>query len=382
MPVYMDNHSTTRVDPRVVSEMLPYFESVYGNASSRQHQFGWEAEAAVELARTRIARLINCDSEEIVFTSGATESINLILKGVAEGNNGNHIVTCATEHRAVLDTVARLERYGFRVTILPVDRSGLVSVADIEQALEPATMLVSIMAANNEIGTIAPVAEIGALCSRRGVLFHVDAAQAVAKIPIDVRAQHIDLMSFSSHKMYGPKGVGAACIRNTTPRLTVVGQMDGGGHEHGLRSGTLNVPAIAGFGRAAEIAGEEMGTDALRTSHLRNMLVEQIMEQVEGVSMNGHPERRLPNNANLSFDGVRADALMMAMKDVAVSSGSACSSASPEPSHVLKAIGLSGEALQSSLRFGLGRFTTEEEVLYTVRRIREAVAALRQSVLA
>jgi cysteine desulfurase len=374
----MDNHATTRVDPRVVAEMLPYFDSVYGNASSRQHQFGWEAEAAIELARTRIGRLINADSEEIVFTSGATESINLMLKGIAEGNNGNHIVTCATEHRAVLDTVARLERYGFRVTILPVDRFGLVSLDALERALEPSTMIVSVMAANNEIGTIAPTAEIGALCADRGILFHVDATQAVGKIPVDVGAQNISLMSFSAHKMYGPKGVGAAYIRKSIPRRALIGQMDGGGHEKGLRSGTLNVPAIAGFGRAAEIACEEMAADGLRTARLRTMLVDQVLESVDGVSMNGHPERRLPNNANLAFEGCKADAMMMAMKDVALSSGSACSSASPEPSHVLRAIGAGEEVLQNSLRFGLGRFTTEEEVLYTVRRIRETVAALRR----
>jgi cysteine desulfurase len=382
MPVYLDNHSTTRMDPRVMTEILPYFDKSYGNASSRQHQFGWEAEAAVEQARMRISDLLHCEPDEIFFTSGATESINLSIKGIAEGlsSSGNHIVTCSTEHRAVLDTVRQLERYGFHVTHVPVDRSGLVSVDDIAGYVDTRTILVSVMMANNEIGTIAPVNDIGAMCRERGVLFHVDGAQAVGKIPVDVRSQYIDLLSFSAHKMYGPKGVGALFIRKSRPRIPVRAQMDGGGHESGIRAGTLNVPGIVGLGKAAELAAAEMDEEATRVARLRNRLETELIASLDGVSVNGHPERRLPNNSNLSFSGCKADAIMMAMKDIAVSSGSACSSASPEPSHVLKAIGADEEVLHGSIRFGLGRFTTEEEINYAVHRVRETVQALRQNV--
>ncbi|MDH3252433.1 MAG: aminotransferase class V-fold PLP-dependent enzyme, partial [Ignavibacteria bacterium] len=328
LPVFLDNHSTTRVDPRVTEEMLPFFDVSYGNASSRQHRFGWEAEAAVELARVRIADLVHSEPDEIFFTSGATESINLCIKGIAEGlsASGNHIVTCTTEHKAALDTVSRLERYGLRVTLVPVDRYGLVSPADILDAMEKGTILVSVMMANNEIGTIAPISTIGSMCREKGVFFHVDAAQAVGRIPVDVRSLQIDLLSFSAHKMYGPKGVGAAFIRKATPRIPVSAQLDGGGHESGIRPGTLNVPGIVGFGKAAELAAAEMQEEVIRVSHLRDRLVGELTSSLDGVTVNGHPEQRLPNNANLAFSGCNADAIMMAMKDIAVSSGSACSS--------------------------------------------------------
>jgi cysteine desulfurase len=380
--VYLDNHSTTRTDPRVVAEMLPYFDAVYGNASSRQHRFGWEAEAAVEQARTRVADLLHCDPDEIYFTSGATESINLSLKGIAEGlsSSGNHIITCATEHRAALDTIRQLERYGFHVTYVPVDRTGLVSPEEIAERVDNKTILVSIMMANNEIGTIAPIGEIGQVCRERGVLFHVDGAQAVGKIPVDVRSHLIDLLSFSAHKMHGPKGVGGIFIRNVRPRIPVRAQMDGGGQESGIRSGTLNVPGIVGLGKAAQLAAAEMAEEATRVARLRDMLESELIGSLEGVTVNGHSGSRLPNNSNLAFAGCEADAIMMAMKDVAVSSGSACSSASPEPSHVLKAIGVDRDTLHGSIRFGLGRFTTEEDIRYAARRVKETVAALRQNV--
>ena len=378
LPLYLDNHSTTRVDPRVVDAMVPYFSEQYGNAASKYHEFGWRAEAAVERARRQIADLIGAGQKEIIFTSGATESINFALKGIAEANRfrGNHVITAATEHKAVLDTCAKLEKMGFDVTYLQVDEHGMVSLSDLEKAINERTIAVSIMMANNEIGTIAPVRDIGALCRERGVTFHTDATQAVGKIPVDVRAMNIDALSFSAHKMYGPKGVGALFLREGGVR--VAPQMDGGGHERGLRSGTLNVPGIVGFGSAAALCEQEMKMDAARLGHLRSKLVEGITSQLEETQINGHPAERLSNNANITFKGVKADTLMMDMKDIAVSSGSACSSSSPEPSHVLAAIGLSREDVLSSIRFGLGRFTTDEEIDYAIDRVVETVKAARK----
>jgi len=380
LPVYLDNHATTKVDPRVVDTMLPYFSENYGNAASKQHEFGWRAEAAVEKARAQVAALVGALPEEIVFVSGATESVNLALKGVAEAYafKGNHIVTAKTEHRAVLDTCSRLEKYGFAVTYVPVDNHGTVSPDEIRKAIEEKTVLVSVMFANNEIGTIAPVQEIGARCREAGVIFHTDATQAVGKIPIDVTKMGVDLLSCSAHKMYGPKGIGALYVRKHGPRVRVMSQMDGGGHERGIRSGTLNVPAIVGFGKAAEIAMEEMASDGKRLAILRDKLVDGITAAIESTSVNGHPILRLSHNANITFSGVRADELMMQMKDIAVSSGSACSSASPEPSHVLRAIGLQDRDVLASLRFGLGRFTTEAEIEYAITRIVEIVQVVRK----
>ena len=381
MPVYLDNHATTRVDPRVVEAMLPFFTEQYGNASSKQHEFGWFAEAAVEAARSQIAELIGARDQEIVFTSGATESINLAIKGVAEcySSKGNHIITVSTEHKAVLDTCHRLEASGFRVTYLAVDRNGCVDPEEMERAITDKTILVSVMAANNEIGTLAPVEEISKICASHGVLFHTDATQAAGKITIDLQRWQVDLMSLSSHKMYGPKGIGALVIRAAKPRIRLAPQMDGGGHEHGVRSGTLNVPGIVGFGMAARIAQLELQTEAVRTRALRDKLVAGLRAQLEDITVNGHPEFRLPNNANITIPGVKADRLMMDMKDVAISSGSACSSSSPEPSHVLLALGLSKEEVLSSIRLGVGRFTTEEEINYAIRRIAET-ARKRESV--
>lgn len=379
LPVYLDNHSTTQVDSRVVDAMMPYFSEQYGNAASKQHEFGWRAEAAVEAGRKTIAKLIGAEKNEIVFTSGATESINLALKGVAEAYaiKGNHIITAATEHKAVLDTCKRLEKYGFQITILPVDHYGLVSVEDVEKAVTEKTIVVSIMTANNEIGTIAPIREIGEMCRVRNIIFHSDATQAVGKIPVDVKAMNIDLLSFSSHKMYGPKGIGALFVRSATPKLRVMPQIDGGGHESGLRSGTLNVPAIVGFGEAARISQAGMDEESIRTRNMRDRLENGILAQIPDSFVNGHPTSRLPNNSNITFRFAEADRIMMGMKDVAVSSGSACSSDEPEPSHVLRAIGLNNEDAKSSIRFGVGRFTTEQEIDYVIQRVREAVQSVR-----
>jgi len=375
IPVYLDNQATTRVDRRVIDAMTPLMDEVYGNASSTQHEFGWRAEAAVEQARRRVAALIGGLPEEIVFTGGATESINIALKGAARGlrDRGRRIITAATEHRAVLDTCTRLEQEGFEVILVPVDGHGVVDPEDVRRAMTPGTILVSIMAANNEIGTIAPLEAIGALCSEHGALFHTDATQAAGKVPLDMHAMHIDLMSFSAHKMYGPKGVGALAVRSGRPAIRLVPLFDGGGHERGIRPGTLNVPGIAGFGVASEIAAAVMAEESGRLSGLRDRLVAGVSEALEGTRVNGHPAHRLPHNANLLFPGARADAVMMAMKDIAVSSGSACSTASPEPSHVLRAIGLTREETLCSLRFGLGRFTTGEEIDYAIGRVKEAV---------
>jgi cysteine desulfurase len=375
LPIYLDNHATTRVDPRVVDVMVPYFTEHYGNASSKQHEFGWIGEAAVEVARDQIGRLIGAETSEVFFTSGATESINLALKGIAEryAAKGDHIITAATEHKAVLDTCKRLEMSGLRITYLNVDQYGRVLPADVEEAIADETILVTIMAANNEIGTLAPMEEIGRICRSHGVLFHSDATQAVGKIPVDVARWQVDLMSFSAHKMYGPKGVGALYVNAATQRIRVAPQIDGGGHERGMRSGTLNVPGIVGFGEAAHIAGQEMSSDTQRTRMLRDRLVETLTSQLDGLRVNGHPRDRLPNNANITFPGMRADRMMMDMKDIAVSSGSACSSSAAEPSHVLSALGLTDEEVLSSLRFGLGRFTSEEEIDFAAKRIVETV---------
>jgi cysteine desulfurase len=379
MPIYMDNNATTRTDPRVLEALLPYFSEHYGNAASRTHGFGRKAEEAVEQARQDVADLVGAHPREIVFTSGATESDNLALKGAAAmyRSRGRHIVTVATEHHAVLDPLRRLQHEGFDVTILPVDRHGQVNAEQVAAALTAQTILVSVMAANNEVGTLQPVQEIGRLCKERGVLFHTDAAQAAGKVPLDVEAMGIDLMSLSAHKMYGPKGVGALYVRRRDPRVRLEPLLDGGGHERGLRSGTLPVPLIVGFGRACVLCGQEMEAEGQRLRGLREQLREGIQDELEGVTLNGHPEQRLPGNLNLSFAWVEGEALMMAMRDVAVSSGSACTSASVEPSYVLRAMGLSDELARGSLRFGLGRFTTAEEVQYVIGEVVRAVAHLR-----
>ncbi len=382
-PVYLDNHSTTQVDPRVVQAMLPYFTQHFGNAASKQHLFGWNAEAAVEKARHDVASLINASSEEIVFTSGATESINLTIKGVADEyrSRGNHIITVATEHSAVLDSVRKLERQGFDITILPVDNRGMVDSQTVKAAIRTDTILVSVMMANNEIGTIAPLKEIAACCKAQDVLFHTDATQAVGRIPVDVCILGVDLLSFSAHKMYGPKGVGALFVRLSKPSIRLATQLDGGGHERGLRSGTLNVPGIVGFGKACDLAGMEMKEEAIRVASLRNQLRDGLSDRVGDVWFNGHPEQTLPGNLNVIFSGVRADKLMMCVKDIAVSTGSACSSGSPEPSHVLLAIGVEKQDAGSSIRFGVGRFTTSEEIEYTIEQFGEAVRLERERTL-
>ncbi|MGB6122687.1 MAG: cysteine desulfurase family protein [Bacteroidota bacterium] len=378
LPVYLDNNSTTKPDPRVVDAMVPYLTERYGNAAS-EHEFGWVARAAVDNAREKLATLLGAGKDEIIFTSGATESINLALKGVAEAyaSRGRHVITAATEHRAVLDTCKVLERHGFSVTILPVDARGLVSPSELERAMSRDTIIVSIMAANNEIGTIAPLEEIGALCRSKEVLLHSDATQAIGRVPFDLSRIPVDLVSFSAHKMHGPKGVGALYVRSSGPRIRLVQQIDGGGHERGLRSGTANVPAIVGFGEAAGIAVLEMEPGMERISSLRDRLVAGIMSQLEDARLNGHPEHRLPDNANLTFPGAKADRVILDMKEIALSTGSACSSASPEPSHVLKAIGLSRAETLSSLRFGLSRYTTAEEIEYTIGRLVEVIERQR-----
>jgi cysteine desulfurase len=378
--IYLDNNATTRVDPRVLEAMLPWFCQDYGNAASRQHALGRKAEEAVEAARAEVAELIGASSREIVFTSGATESDNLALKGVAWAyrHRGDHIVTAATEHRAVLDTARRLEREGFRVSYLPVDRFGQVSAEQLEQAITDRTILVSLMAANNEVGTLHPVEAIGAVCKRRGVLFHSDAVQAAGKVPLDVERTGIDLASLSAHKMYGPKGVGALFVRKQSPRVRLEPLIDGGGHERGLRSGTLNVPGIVGFGRACLLCREEMAGEAVRLSALRERLRQGLMDALEGVTLNGHPAERLPGNLNLSFDWIKGEALLMGLRGVAVSSGSACTSASPEPSYVLRALGVDEERAHGSLRFGLGRFNTAAEVEQVIAEVVRVVRHLRE----
>ena len=380
LPIYMDNHATTPVDPRVMEAMLPYFCETFGNAASRNHQFGWVAEQAVEEARGRIAKLIGATAKEIVFTSGATESDNLAIKGVAEmyREKGNHIITQTTEHKAVLDTCKRLEKHGFRVTYLPVQKDGLIDLDDLKRAMDDKTILVSIMGGNNEVGVLQPVREIGRLCHERGVLFHTDAVQSVGKVPFNVIDDNVDLASISAHKIYGPKGVGALYVRRKNPRVQLVAQIDGGGHERGMRSGTLNVPGIVGLGKACQLASEEMADEARRLSALRDRLTDAIMSQLDECYINGSMEHRLPGNINISFAYVEGESLLMGISDVAVSSGSACTSATLEPSYVLKALGAGDELAHSSIRFGIGRFNTEEEVDYVAKRVVETVRRLRE----
>lgn len=379
LPVYLDNHATTRPDPRVIAAMMPYLTDVFGNAASVSHRFGWEAAEAVDRAREQVAAIVGADAKEIVFTSGATEANNLALKGPLEGlrRRGDHIVSAVSEHKAVVDPLKRLAREGWRVTFVACDPTGLVSTEAVEAALTDRTVLVSVMAANNEVGTINPSAAIGRLCHERGILFHTDATQAVGKIPIDVRRDGIDLLSLSAHKLYGPKGIGALYVRRRDPQVRLTAQIDGGGHERGFRSGTLNVPGIVGLGEACRIASEEMGADEARVFELRERLHRGLLDRIDGLKLNGHPTDRLAGNLNLSFAGVDGEALMMAMRDVAVSSGSACSAADPEPSHVLLAMGLDEDMARASLRFGLGRFTTAEEVEFAVESVASAVARLR-----
>jgi cysteine desulfurase len=380
LPIYMDNHATTPVDPRVLEEMLPYFADKFGNAASRNHSFGWAGEEGVETARERIAKLIGATTKEIIFTSGATESDNLAIKGVAEmyREKGNHIITAVTEHKAVLDTCKRLEKYGYRVTYLPVQKDGLVDFDDLKRAIEDKTILVTIMAANNEIGVLQPIAEIGKLCHEKGVIFHTDATQAVGKVPIDVMKQNLDLVSISAHKMYGPKGVGALYVRRKGPRVQLAAVIDGGGHERGMRSGTLNVPGIVGLGKACAICMEEMPQESARLSGLRDRLKNKIMTGLDEVYINGSMEHRLPQNLNISFAYVEGESLLMGINDVAVSSGSACTSATLEPSYVLKALGTGDDLAHSSIRFGLGRFNTEAEVDYVAERVIDTVQRLRE----
>jgi cysteine desulfurase len=379
LPIYMDNHATTPIDPRVLEAMLPYFTEKFGNAASRNHSFGWEAEKAVDDARRQIATLIHADPKEIIFTSGATESDNLALKGVVEmyREKGDHIVTSMTEHRAVLDTVKRLEKQGIKVTYLPVDKDGFVNPDDLNKAITDKTILISIMMANNEIGTINPVAEIGKIAKSRGVLFHCDATQGVGKIPVDVEAMGIDLMSFSAHKLYGPKGVGALYVRRKNPRVRLAPMMDGGGHERGMRSGTLPVPLIVGFGKACEICMQVMPEESQRLTKLQERLKEGILKNLDEVYLNGHPTKRLPNNLNLSFAYVEGESVLMGLKEIAVSSGSACTSATLEPSYVIRALGVGSDLAHSSIRFGLGRFNTAEEVDYVIKRVTETIQKLR-----
>jgi cysteine desulfurase len=380
LPIYMDNHATTPIDPRVFATMTPYFTDVFGNAASRNHSFGWQAEEAVEKARKQVADLVGATAKEIVFTSGATESDNLALKGVAEmyAEKGNHIITAATEHKAILDTCKRLEKEGLRVTYLPVQANGLIDLDMLQEAITDKTILVSIMYANNEIGVIQPVAEIGKIVKSRGALFHTDATQAVGKVPVNVIKDNIDLASISGHKMYGPKGVGALYVRRKSPRVQITAQMDGGGHERGMRSGTLNVPGIVGLGEACALCNAEMAEESKRLSYLRDKLKNKLMNELDEVYVNGTQEHRLPNNLNISFAYVEGESLLMGINDIAVSSGSACTSATLEPSYVLKALGAGDDLAHSSIRFGLGRFNTEAEVDYVANKVIEVVRKLRE----
>ncbi len=380
LPIYMDNHATSPMDPRVLEAMIPFFTEKFGNAASRNHSFGWEAEQAVEKAREQIAKLIGATAKEIIFTSGATESNNLAIKGIAEmyKERGNHIITQVSEHKAVLDTCKRLEKYGYRVTYLPVKADGLIDMEDLRRAMDEKTILVTIMSANNEIGVIQPIAEIGKLCHERGVIFHTDAVQAVGKIPMDVQAMNIDVLSLTAHKIYGPKGVGALYVRRRNPRVQIAAQIDGGGHERGMRSGTLNVPSIVGLGKACEIAGEEMPVEAARLQALRDHLRQRLESVLDYVEVNGSWEHRLPGNLNMSFVYVEGESLLMGINDVAVSSGSACTSATLEPSYVLKALGLGDDVAHSSIRFGLGRFNTMAECDYVADKVIGIVQKLRE----
>ena len=380
LPIYMDDHATTAMDPRVLEAMMPYFTTKFGNAASRNHSFGWEAERGVEHAREQVAKLIGCTAKEIIFTSGATESNNLAIKGIAEmyRERGNHIITQVTEHKAVLDACKRLEKNGYRITYLPVKADGLIDLEDLKRAIDDKTILVSIMFANNEIGVIQPVAEIGKICHERNVIFHTDAVQAVGKIPVDVNAMNIDSLSLTGHKIYGPKGCGALYVRRRNPRVQISAQIDGGGHERGMRSGTLNVPSIVGLGKACEIAQQEMAEEAERLGKLRDKLKAKLEAKLDYLHVNGSMEHRLPANLNVSFVYVEGESLLMGINDVAVSSGSACTSASLEPSYVLKALGLGDDVAHSSIRFGLGRFNTEAEVDYVAAKVIDVVQKLRE----
>ena len=380
LPMYMDNHATSPLDPRVLEAMMPYFTDKFGNAASRNHSFGWEAEQAVELAREQIAKLIGATAKEIIFTSGATESTNLAIKGVAEmyRERGNHIITQMTEHKATLDTCKRLEKSGFRVTYLPVQADGLIDIEDLKRAMDDQTIIVSIMYANNEIGVIQPIAEIGKLCKEKGVIFHTDAVQAVGKIPVNVITDNIDLLSLSGHKIYGPKGVGALYVRRRNPRVQLAEQINGGGHERGMRSGTLNVPGIVGLGAACEICMNEMAAEAAREIELRDYLKNKLEAALDYTQVNGNMEHHLPGNLNMSFVYVEGESLLMGINDIAVSSGSACTSATLEPSFVLKALGLGDDVAHSSIRFGLGRFNTKAEVDYVSDKIINVVQHLRE----
>ncbi len=380
LPIYMDNHATTPLDPRVLEAMMPYLTSKFGNAASRNHCFGWEAEQAVETAREQIAKMIGATAKEIIFTSGATESDNLAIKGIAEmyRERGNHIVTQVTEHKAVLDTCKRLEKYGYRVTYLPVKSDGIIDLEDLKRAIDDKTILVTIMAANNEIGVLQPIREIGRLCHEKGVLFHTDAVQALGKVPFNVIDDFVDVASISAHKIYGPKGVGALYVRRRNPRVQIAEQIDGGGHERGMRSGTLNVPGIVGLGKACEIAQAEMDSEATYLRGLRDRLKTKLESELDYVHVNGSMEHRLPGNLNMSFIYVEGESLLMGINDVAVSSGSACTSATLEPSYVLKALGLGDDVAHSSIRFGLGRFNTQAEVDYVAAKVIDIVRHLRE----
>ena len=385
LPIFMDNHSTTPVDPRVLEEMLPYFTKQFGNAASRNHAFGQEAEKGVDRARGQIAHLIHCDPSEIIFTSGGTESNNIALKGIASdrekgypSQGSGHIITCVTEHKSVLDTAKRLEKIGVEVTYLPVDSDGLVNPADVASAITPRTILISIMMANNEIGTIQPIAEIGKIAKEAGIFFHSDTTQAVGKVPVDVTAMGIDLLSLSAHKMYGPKGIGALYVRRKGPKVNLAPLFDGGGHERGMRAGTLNVPGIVGLGKACEICEQEMREESARLEQMREKLKKTLFEGLSEIVFNGHPTKRLPNNLNLSFAFVEGESLLLDMPEIALSSGSACTTGSMEPSHVLRALGISNEMAHCAIRIGLGRFNTAEEVEYAGGRIIASVNKLRK----
>lgn len=380
VPIYMDNHATTRVDPGVLDVMLPFFTEKYGNAASVTHCFGWEAGEAVEAAREQVAASLETDARSLIFTSGASEANNLAIKGVmqAAGKEG-HLIVNAAEHKSVLASAKKLSRSGYEVTILPVDQYGMVDPRQVADAIQKNTILVSVMAANNEVGTLNPISEISRLCRERGVLFHTDAAQYVGKLPLDLGNLPVDLLSFTGHKMYGPKGVGALFVRQDGPRIRIEPLFDGGGHERHLRSGTLPVPLIVGFGRACALAGEKLEEESARLLQLRERLWRGLQEQIVGIHLNGHPQHRLPGNLNVSFENVDGEALMTGIKDVAVSSGSACTSADPQPSHVLRAMGVSDALTRSSLRFGLGRFNTEAEVDFTIDTITTAITALQKS---
>jgi cysteine desulfurase len=380
LPIYLDNHATTQMDPRVLEAMIPYFTEKFGNSASRNHSFGWESELAVENARKQIASLINANPKEIIFTSGATESNNLAIKGVAEmyAERGNHIITAATEHKAVLDTCKHLEKRGARVTYLPLQQNGLIDLDMLCDSFTDKTILVTIMYANNEIGVIQHIAEIGKMCKDRGVLFHTDAVQAVGKVPVDVIRDNIDILSLTAHKLYGPKGVGALYVRRRNPRVQITAQIDGGGHERGMRSGTLNVPGIVGLGEACAIAQREMAEESKRLRYLRDKLKNKLESELDEVYINGTMESRLPHNLNISFAYVEGESLLMGINDIAVSSGSACTSATLEPSYVLKALGAGDDIAHSSIRFGIGRFNTEEEVDYAADRVIDVVRKLRE----